>query len=123
MKQSPASPRSSPVLLGSPEQPVDQPIVMEELAPVILPLPGSGWLSPDSSKPSVFVASSEPLPPAPLDRTLDRAGPSQDSFVQLQAEAGSTPEVRCGEDGADSSRLDVSLEGGARVPMDHSIIE
>ena len=123
MKQSPASPRSSPVLLGSPEQPVDQPRVMEELAPVILPLPGSGWLSPDPSKLSVFVASSEPLPPAPLDRTPDHAGPSQDSFIQRQAEVGSTSEVRSGEDGADSSRLDVSLEGGARVPMDCSIIE
>ncbi len=123
MKQSPASPHSSLVLLGSPERPMDLPRVMEELAPVILPLPGSGRLSPDPSKPSVFVASSEPLPPAPLDCTPDRAGPSQDSFVQQQAEAGSTPEVRSGEDGADLSRLDVSLEGGARVPMDRSVIE
>ncbi len=123
MKQSPASPRSSPVLLGSPEQPMDQPRVVEELALVILPSPGSSQLSLDSSKPSVFVASSEPLPPAPLDHTPDRAGLSQDSFVQLQAEAGSTPEVQSGEDGADSSRLDVSLEGGAQVPMDHSVIE
>ncbi len=123
MKQSPASPRSSPVLLGSPKRPVDQPRVMEELAPAILPSPGSGRLSLDPSKPSVFVASSEPLPPAPLDRTPDHAGLSQDSFVQQQAEAGSTSEVQSEEDGADSSHLDVSLEGGARVPMDHSVIE
>ncbi len=44
MKQSPASPRSSPILLGSPERAVDQPRVVEELAPVILPSPGSGFL-------------------------------------------------------------------------------
>ncbi len=71
----------------------------------------------------MFVASSEPLPPAPLDHTPDRTELSQDSFIQLQTEAGSTSEVRSEEDGADSSRLDVSLEGGARVPMDHSVIE
>ncbi len=31
--------------------------------------------------------------------------------------------MQSGEDGADSSCLDVSLEGGARVPMDRSVIE
>ncbi len=123
MKQSPVLSRSSPVLLSSPKRPVDQPRVMEELAPVILPSPGSGQLSPDPSKPSVFMASSEPLPPAPLDHTPDHSGLSQDSFVQLLTEAGSTSEVWSEEDGVDSSHLDVSLEGGAWVPMDCSVIE
>ncbi len=123
MKQSPVLSHSSPVLVGSPKWPMDQPRVVEELAPAILPLPGSGQLSPDPSKPSVFVASSEPLPPAPFDHTPDCAGLLQDSFVQLPTEAGSTSEVRSEEDGADSSCLDVSLEGGARVPMDCSVIE
>ena len=102
---------------------MDQPRVVEKLAPANLPLPGSGRLSLDPSRPSVFVASSEPPPPAPLDSTPDRAELSQDSFVQLQTEAGSTSEVRSEEDGADSSRLDVSLEGGAQIPMDHPVIE
>ncbi len=121
MKQSPDSSHSSPALLSSPERPMDQPRVVEKLAPASLPLPESGRLSP--SEPFVSVASSELPPPTPVDGSPDCAELSQDSFVQLQTGAGTTSKVRGEEDGADLSRLDISLEGGVQVPMDHPVLE
>ncbi len=54
---------------------------------------------------------------------MDQAELLQDSFVQLQADAELTSEVWGEEDGADPSPLDISLEGGAWVPMDCPVIE
>ncbi len=49
---------------------------------------------------------------------MDQGELLQDSFVKLQAGAELTSEAQDEEDGADPSRLDISLEDGARVPMD-----
>ncbi len=111
----------SPVLINSPERPMEQPAVTEKLAPAGPLLPGSGRLSPDASKlPASVESPGRPLDSAP---PTDRAELLQDSFVKLQAGAELTSEVPDEEDSADPSHLDISLEGGARVPMDHSVIE
>ncbi len=121
VKQSSVLSCTSPALLDSPKRPMDQPAVTEKLAPAGPLLPGSGWLSPDASKPSASVES----PGRPLDSAppTDQAELLQDSFVQLQADAELTSEARGEEDGADPSHLDISLEGGAQVPMDCPVIE
>ncbi len=125
MKQSPVSSLSLPAPLSSPKRPMDQPAVAEKLAPEGPLSPGSGQLSPDASKPSASVVSPGSPPPAPLDSAppTDQAELLQDSFIQLQTEAGPTSEVQSEEDDADLSYLDVSLEGGAQIPMDYPVIE
>ncbi len=53
----------------------------------------------------------------------DQAKLLEDSFLRMQAEAESAPNTQSEGDGADQSRLDVSLEGGVQVSMNHSVIE
>ena len=65
-------------------------------------------------------------PPPPLSDgvlSVDCVEPPQDSSIQLQTEAGSVSGVRDAESSVDSSTLDVSLESGARVPMNRSVVE
>ncbi len=121
MKQSLDQSGSSSTLLCSPEQPTDRPAVTEKLAPAVPFSPGSGQLSLDASKPTVSVGS----PDHPLDSAppIDQAELLQDSFVQLQGGAELTSKVEGEDDGAGSSQLDISLEGGAQVLMDRSVIE
>ena len=104
---------------------MDLPAAMEKLAPVDSHPSGSGWLSPGSSKIPAPVVSPEALPPPPSDGVLsvDRVEPPQVSSIQLQTEAGSVSGVWDAESGVDSSTLDVSLESGARVPMNRSVVE
>ncbi len=100
---------------------MEQPAVTEKLAPAGPLLPGSGRLSPDTLKLPASVES----PGCPLDSVppMDRAEMLQDSFIKLQAGAELTSEAQDEEDGADPTHFDISLEGGARVPMDRSVIE
>ncbi len=121
VKQSPDRSGSSSTLLDSPEQPTDRPAVTEKLALAVPLSPGSGQLSPDASKPTVSVGS----PEHPLDSAspIDQAELLQDSFVQLQGDAELASEAEGEDNGAGSSQLDISLEGGAWVLMDRSVIE
>ncbi len=98
---------------------------MEKLALADSHLPESGRLSSGSSQIPVPVVSPEAPPPVPSNSApyADHVEPPQDSSIQLQVEADSVLGVRGAEGGVGSSILDISLEGGAWVPMDQSIVE
>ncbi len=120
-----SSSHQSPIRSDSPERPTDQPAAVEKLAPADSHPSGSGRLSPGSSQiPIPGVSPEAPLPP-PSDSVLsvDRVKPPQDGSIQLQVEADSVLRVRDAESSMDSPALDVSLEGGARVPMGRSVVE
>ena len=115
----------SPVRPDSPERSTDQSAAVEKLALADSHPPASGWLFPGPSQIPVPVVLPKALPPAPSDSapSADRVKPPQDSSIQLQVEADSVLGVRGAESGVDPSTLDVSLEGGAQVPMDRSVVE
>ncbi len=119
----PSRPSSAPP--SSSGRPVEQPAGTEKLALAGPLSPGSGQLSADASKRSASMELPESPPPASLDGVLpsDQAELLQDSFVLLQMEAGPNSEAQDGEDSADESLLDVTLEDGSQIPMDHPVIQ
>ncbi len=115
----------SPICPDLPERPTDQSAAVEKLGPADSHPPESSRLSSGSSQIPVPVVSPEVPPPAPSDSapSADHVEPPQDSSIQLQVEADSVLRVWGAESDVGSSTLDVSLEGGARVPMDQSMVE
>ncbi len=112
-------PRSSPPPLSSPERPVDQLAGTEKLVPAGPLSPGSGQHSRDISAVSMVSTGSQ----RDSDPPTDQAKLLEDSFLRMQVEAESAPNMQIEEDSADQSRLDVSPEGGVQVSMDRSVIE
>ncbi len=111
--------RSSPPPPSSPKRPVDQLAGTEKLAPAGPHSSGSGQHSRDISAVSMVSTGSQ----RDSDPPTDQAKLLEDSFLHMQAEAEFSPDTQTEEDGAGQSRLDVSLEGGVQVSMDHSVIE
>ncbi len=111
--------RSSPPPPSSPERPVDQLAGAEKLAPAGPLSSGSGQRSHDIPAVSMVSTGSQ----RDSDPPLDQAKLLEDSFLRMQAGAESAPDAQAEEDGADQSRLDISLEGGVQVSMDCSVIE